>query len=263
MLNDKIALVTGAGQGLGLGIVAEMARQQAAGIAVADLNRATAEQTAAMARELGAEALVIKCDLRDRDQIEAMVDATARHFGGLDVLVNNAGLIETTMTAQCAVDRLPDDVWDAVYQVNLRAPWLATKFAAPYLRRSARGPSIVNACSVGGLTGFPHAPAYCATKGAIAQLTRATAIDLGPAVRCNAYAPGAIDTPMARQHVEQAADAAAAARALTAPQLIDRLGTVAEVAKLVCFLASDDAAFITGSVVPVDGGFLAWGSSRP
>ena len=178
------------------------------------------------------------------------------------MLVNNAGIIETTMTADCAVDTLPEDVWDAVYQVNLRAPWLATKFAAPHLRRSGRGPSIVNACSVGGLVAFPHAPAYCATKGGIAQLTKATAVDLGPVVRCNAYAPGAIATPMAREHVEHAKDPAAAEWALTAPQVIGRLGTPEEVGKLVCFLASDDAAFLTGAVVPIDGGFLAWGSSR-
>ena len=140
MLDGKIAIVTGAGQGLGRGIACEMARQHAAGIAVVDRNRQTAEETAALAKERGSEVLVIECDLRDRDQIESMVNSAAGHFGGLDVLVNNAGIIETTMTADCAVDTLPEEVWDAVYQVNLRAPWLATKFAAPYLRRSDRGP---------------------------------------------------------------------------------------------------------------------------
>jgi len=252
MLDGKIAIVTGAGQGLGRGIACEMARQRAAGIAVVDRNRQTAEETAALVKNLGSEVLVIECNLRDRDQIQAAVDSVAAHFGGLDVLVNNAGIVETTMTADCAVDTLPEDVWDAVYEVNLRAPWLATKFAAPHLRRSDRGPSIVNACSVGGLVAFPRAPAYCAT----------TAVDLGPAVRCNAYAPGAIDTPMAREHVENATDPVAAEWELTAPQVNDRLGTPEEVGKLVCFLASDDAAFLTGAVVPIDGGFLAWGSSR-
>jgi NAD(P)-dependent dehydrogenase (short-subunit alcohol dehydrogenase family) len=262
LLEGKIAVVTGAGQGLGRGIVCEMARQRAAGIAVVDRNRRTAAETAGLAKQLGAEVTVIECDLRDRDQVEAMVGAAAGHFGGLDVLVNNAGIIETTMTRETSVDTLPEEVWDAVYETNLRATWLATKFAAPHLRRSVRGPSIVNACSVAGLTGFPHAPAYCATKGAIEQLTKATALDLGPHVRCNAYAPGAIATPMAAGHVERAADPAAAERELTAPQIIGRLGTPEEVGKLVCFLASDDAAFLTGAVYPVDGGFLAWGSRR-
>ena len=169
MLDRKIAIVTGAGQGLGRGIACEMARQRAAGIAVVDRNRHTAEETAALVKNLGSEVLVIECNLRDRDQIQAAVDSAAAHFGGLDVLVNNAGIVETTMTADCAVDTLPEDVWDAVYEVNLRAPWLATKFAAPYLRRSDRGPNIVNACSVGGLVAFPRAPAYCATKGGAAS----------------------------------------------------------------------------------------------
>jgi len=262
MLDGKIAIVTGGGQGLGRGIVCEMARQRAAGIAVVDRNRATAEETAELARPFGAEVTVIACDLRDRDQIEAMVGSAARQFGRLDVLVNNAGVIETTMTQECGVDTLPEGVWDAVYETNLRATWLATKFAAPHLRRSTRGPSIVNACSVAGIAAFPNAPAYCATKGAIAQLTKATALDLSPHVRCNAYAPGAIETPMAREHIEQSADPAAAERELTAPQIIGRLGTPEEVGKLVCFLASDDAAFLTGTVYPIDGGFLAWGSSR-
>ncbi|HEX4398003.1 MAG TPA: SDR family NAD(P)-dependent oxidoreductase, partial [Trebonia sp.] len=133
MLDGKIAIVTGAGQGLGRGIACEMARQHAAGIAVVDRNQQTAEETAALVKNLGSEVLVIECNLRDRDQIQAIVDAAAAHFGGLDVLVNNAGIVETTMTADCAVDTLPEDVWDAVYEVNLRAPWLATKFAAPYL----------------------------------------------------------------------------------------------------------------------------------
>ena len=260
MLDGKIAVVTGAGQGLGRGIVCEMARRHAAGIAVVDRNRRTAEETADLARQLGAEVLVIECDLRDRHQVEAMVGSAAECFGGLDVLVNNAGIIETTMTRQTAVDTLPEEVWDAVYETNLRATWLATKYAAPHLRRSVRGPNIVNACSVAGLTGFPHAPAYCATKGAIEQLTKATALDLGPYVRCNAYAPGAIATPMATGHVEHAADPAAAVRELTAPQIIRRLGLPEEVGKLVCFLASDDAAFLTGAVYPIDGGFLASGS---
>ena len=138
MLDAKIAIVTGAGQGLGRAIVLEMARQGAAGIAVVDRHAQAAAETAELARGLGADVEVIGCDLRDRDQIEAMVGATVERFGGLDVLVNNAGVIESMLTADCAVDTLPEEVWDAVYETNLRAPWLATKFAAPHLRRSPR-----------------------------------------------------------------------------------------------------------------------------
>src|SRR5205814_9937073 len=107
-----------------------------------------------------------------------MVRQTVEATGGLDVLVNNAGVIESAMTSERSVDTLAEDVWDAVYEVNLKAVWLATKFAAPHLRRSDRGPSIVNAGSVSGLVGFAQAPIYCSSKAAVIQLTRATAIDL-------------------------------------------------------------------------------------
>jgi NAD(P)-dependent dehydrogenase (short-subunit alcohol dehydrogenase family) len=260
MLDDKVAIVTGAGQGLGRGIVLEMARQRAGGIAVVDRNAAVAAETAELAREAGAESLVIECDLRDRDQIEAMVNAAAEHFGGLDVLVNNAGIIESHLTSDCAVDTLPDEVWDAVYETNLRAPWLATKFAAPHLRRSTRGPSIVNAGSVSSFVGFPLGPAYCTTKGGVAQLTKVTAVDLGPTVRCNCYCPGVIETPLARRHIESGDDPEALERELISPQILDRMGTPEEVAKLVCFLASDDASFITGGLYLIDGGHLASGT---
>jgi NAD(P)-dependent dehydrogenase (short-subunit alcohol dehydrogenase family) len=144
MLDGKIALINGPGQGIGRAIALEMAQQGAGAIAVADRSEETAIETAQMIADAGANAIQLTCDLRDRDQIEAMVQATVARFGGLDVLVNNVGVIETSLTSECAIDELPEDVWDAVYEINLKAVWLATKFAAPHLRRSTRGPSIVN-----------------------------------------------------------------------------------------------------------------------
>jgi NAD(P)-dependent dehydrogenase (short-subunit alcohol dehydrogenase family) len=257
-VNGKVALVTGAGQGIGRAIAVEMAQRGAAAVAVADRDAGTAAETARLVGEAGATAAAMTCDLRDRDQIEAMVAEAVAAFGGLDVLVNNAGIIETALTDTATVDRIPEDVWDAVYEVNLRAPWLATKFAAPHLKRSPRGPSIVNAASVSGLTGFPDGPAYCTTKGGVIQLTRVTAVDLAPTVRCNCFCPGVIETPLSRAFIDRADDPAAFRRAMISPQLVDRLGRPEEVARLACFLACDDAAFITGGVFVIDGGATAW-----
>jgi NAD(P)-dependent dehydrogenase (short-subunit alcohol dehydrogenase family) len=264
VLDGKRILITGAGQGIGRAIALELAAGGAEAIAVADLSQSGAEETARMISERRGEdiAIAIACDLRDRDQIEATVERTVGELGGLEVLVNNAGLIESALTSERAVDTLAEDVWDAVYEVNLKAVWLTTKFAAPHLRRSDRGPSIVNAGSVSGLVGFARAPIYCASKAAVVQLTRATAIDLAPDVRCNCYCPGLIDTPMAREFIETAPDPVAREQAMVATQLIDRLGRPEEVARLVRYLASDDAAFITGAAITIDGGALAWHGVR-
>ena len=258
MLDGKIALVTGAGQGIGRAIAVEIAQQGAAAVAVVDRNRDTAEEASQAVRDAGAASIAITCDLRDRDQIEAMVTETVSALSGLDVLVNNAGIIETTLTDTATVESIPENVWDAVYEVNLKAPWLAIKLAVPHLRRSKRGPSIVNAASVSGLTGFRDAPIYCASKGGLIQLTRAAAADLAPAIRCNCFCPGVIGTPMARAFIAAAPDPPARERAMTSTQLVDRLGEPEEVAKLACFLASDHAAFITGAAYVIDGGALAW-----
>jgi NAD(P)-dependent dehydrogenase (short-subunit alcohol dehydrogenase family) len=208
---------------MGRAIAVEAARQGAPRVAVADLYAVAAGETAEQVRSTGAAAHAIACDLRRADQIQALVGGAVTAFDRLDVLVNNAGIIETSMTADCAVDALPEMVWDAVYEVNLRAVWLATKYAAPHLRRSMRGPSIVNAASVSGLTGFANAPIYCASKGGVSQLTRATAVDLAPTIRCNCFFPAVIDTPMARRFIETSTDPQARQQAMVARQLIPRL----------------------------------------
>lgn len=256
MLPDRICLVTGASQGMGRAAAIEMARQGAAAVAVVDIQREGGEETAALVREQGAKGIFVPCDLRQRDEIAAAVESTVGQFGGLDVLLNNAGVLERAFTNDVDFDTLPEDLWDLVMDINLKAVWLMSRFAAPHLRRSDRTPAIVNTASVAGYVAYSHA-IYGVTKAAIIQLTKTMAVTLAPAVRVNCYCPGTIDTEMGRNTAAAGASDPRVAK-MTAANLIRRKGTPDEVAKLACYLASEDAGFITGSAYLIDGGTLAW-----
>jgi NAD(P)-dependent dehydrogenase (short-subunit alcohol dehydrogenase family) len=257
LLKDKLCVVTGAGQGMGRAAAIEMARQGAK-VAAADIKLPEVEENVARIREEGGDAIAVYCDLRDKEQIRHLIETAASTYGGIDVVHNNAGVHETDLTSETRVDPLPDDIWDPVYEVNLRAVWLTVKYAAPYLRKS-KAPAVVNAASVGSIVAYPMAACYTATEGAVAQLTKAMAVDLAPDdIRVNCYCPGTIDTPMVAKYLDAAEDKEAIDSVLTASHLIPRLGKPEEVAKLVCFLASEDASFINGAVYLIDGGALAW-----
>ncbi|NML12131.1 SDR family oxidoreductase [Sphingobium sp. AR-3-1] len=254
----KSCIVTGAGSGMGRACAIEMARQGGKVFAV-DINAEAVEETVAQITAEGFVAAAHLCDLRDPGQIKAMTAKAAELFDGIDVLHNNAAVHETDLTPQTSIEDLPDDVWDKVYEINLRAVWLAIKYAAPYLKASKRGPAIVNVASTGSFVSYPQAGAYCATKGGVLMLTKAAAVDLAKyGIRCNCYCPGAIDTPMVQKYYEAAPDKDLILSVMTGAHLIPRLGRPEEIAKLACFLASDDSSFITGAAYVIDGGTLAW-----
>jgi len=261
-MRGKICIVTGAGQGIGRAIALEFAARGAGTVVISDINAESGEETADLARAAGATASFVRTDLTSSPSIRQLVDRVAAEHGGIDVLVNNAGVIDTAFTDHASVEHLDEEIWDRVFAVNLKGMWLATKFAAPHLRRSQRGPAIVNTASVSGVTGYPGSPAYCASKGGVIQLTRVTAAELAPDVRCNCFSPGSFDTPMARAFAESSPDPDAVRRFMTGPHLLPRFGRPEEIGKLVAFLASDDSSFITGENIMIDGGTMAWRSLR-
>jgi NAD(P)-dependent dehydrogenase (short-subunit alcohol dehydrogenase family) len=257
-LKGKVCLVTGAGAGIGRETAIEMARQGARAVVASDLDLTRAEETVDLVERAGAGALAISCDVSSSAQVEEMMARTDADFGGLDVLHNNAGIHETGLTEETGIEELSEEVFDKVCDVNLKGVWLTTKHAIPLLRQSDSA-AIVNASSLSGLVGFEGASVYCATKAAVILLTKATALELaGDGIRCNCYCPGAADTEMARGYIEAAPDPALAERMLVQCHLMPRMAEPVEIARLVCFLASDAASFMTGAAIPIEAGALAW-----
>ncbi|MBM3490773.1 MAG: SDR family oxidoreductase [Alphaproteobacteria bacterium] len=250
-LSNKVALITGGGSGIGRAAVRAFAREGAR-LAVADKNRQSAEAAAEEARQAGREAIAIGVDVANGGEVKRMVEETVVRFGRLDILVNNAGYgIAATVVETEEAD------WDALMAVNLKGVYLGCKYAIPAMKRTGGG-VIVNTASVTAQVGIRNRAAYVASKGGVAALTRAVALDhVADNIRCNAIAPGTIDTPYYAQIMRQAADPVTLRKGLEARQPVGRLGTAEEIADGILFLASDEARFMTGSILTVDGGMTA------
>jgi len=235
------ALVTGGASGIGAATVA-LLHARGAQVAILDLDTGGTP----------AHALAVRGDVTDRGAVGDAVAAAARHFGGLDVVINNAGI-----GASGDVSENTDEEWHRVLDVNVIGIARVTGAALPHLRRSARA-AVVNTCSAAAFTGLRSRALYSASKGAVAALTLAMAADhVHEGIRVNAVAPGTVDTPWVGRLLQASADPAATAAALRARQPLGRLVTAGEVAHAIVSLASPAAAATTGAILRVDGGLTS------
>ena len=248
-LQDRVALITGAGSGIGRATAVRLA-QEGARIGVADINPTTGVETVQIVRNQGGEAFLIQADVSKVADCERIVAEVAARYGGLNILVNNAAI----MLEKTAVDTTEEE-WDRLIDVNLKGNFFCAKYAILQFRRQGAGGAIVNMASVNSFFAEGGIAAYCASKGGIAQLTRALAMDHSiEGIRVNAICPGWIETPMNANFFALGPHIREQAARLHA---IGRVGQPEEVANAVVFLVSDEAAFVTGSMLVVDGGFSA------
>jgi NAD(P)-dependent dehydrogenase (short-subunit alcohol dehydrogenase family) len=250
-LAGRRALITGAASGIGRAIALLFA-QEGAAVAVADLDEAGGEEVVQAITVRGGQAIFILCNVAQELDCQRAISLAVDELDGLDILVNNAGIIRRTTV----LDTTEED-WDQVMAVNVKSVYLLSRFAIPAMVRAGGG-AIINMGSGWGLTGGRSAAAYCASKGAVVQLTRAMAIDHGPHnVRVNCVCPGDTDTPMLADEAEQLGEPRERFMAQAADRPLGRVGTPEEIARAVLYLASEEASFITGAVLVVDGGGLA------
>jgi NAD(P)-dependent dehydrogenase (short-subunit alcohol dehydrogenase family) len=249
-LDGKVALITGAGKGMGR-VAAELFAAEGAHIAVADLVRADGEEAVAAIEAAGGAAVFVPVDVSDAAQVEAMVAATVEAFGGLHVLYNNAGIFPAD---DGGATETPESTWDTVMEVNLKGVWLGCKYGIPAMLASGGG-SIINVASFVAIMGAATAQiAYTASKGGVLSMTREIAVEYArQGIRANALCPGPIETELL---AELMSDPARRQRRLVHIPM-GRLGRAEELAKAALFLASDDASFMTGSSLVVDGGITA------
>ncbi len=263
-LDGKVAFLSGAARGIG-GATARLMASVGAKVAIGDVLDERGRQTAKEIEAAGGQALYVPLDVTQEAGWSAAIDATVRKFGRLDVLVNNAGIFNGKGVEEASLDE-----WNRLVAVNLTGVVLGTRAALPHLKASGaaseHGAAIVNLASVAGLVGSQLDPLYSLTKGGVTLFTKSTALEFGRKgyrIRVNSIHPGVIDTDMGQQTFAMRAraqgtnDTETTRRVSTTMHPIGRLGVADDIAKGIVFLASDDAAFMTGAGLVVDGGYTA------
>jgi NAD(P)-dependent dehydrogenase (short-subunit alcohol dehydrogenase family) len=250
-LAGKIAIITGAGSGIGRE-AAQLFAQEGATVVVADRNGAAASKAAEEIEAAGGKAAWHAVDVSKEAEVKAMVEKTVADHGRLDILVNNAGygFAGTVVTTT-------EQDWDALMAVNVKGVFFGCKYAIPVMERQGGG-VIVNTASTVASVGITDRAAYVASKGAVAALTRAMALDHVKAnIRINCVAPGTIESPYFTEIFAKSPNAAELRRGLEQRQAMERLGKPIEIARAMLFLASDESSFCTGSMLVADGGWTA------
>jgi NAD(P)-dependent dehydrogenase (short-subunit alcohol dehydrogenase family) len=244
--SDKVVLITGGNVGIGRAAAIAFA-QQGATVVISGRREQEGQAVIAEIKPLGGEALFVKADVSSEREVEAMIGRTLATFGRLDCAFNNAG-IEQALTP---LPEQTEAMYDQIMDINVKGTWLSLKHEIPAMLKTGGG-AIVNNSSIAGLVGFPEAPVYVASKHAVIGLTKSVALEYAKRnVRVNAVAPGAIETRMFRDF----ATAPEIRQQLEAAHPIGRIGQPEEIAKVVVWLCSDAASFVTGQTFPVDGGY--------
>jgi NAD(P)-dependent dehydrogenase (short-subunit alcohol dehydrogenase family) len=250
MFDNQVAIVTGAAKGIGWGI-AKVLSQKGAKVVVVDWDAKEGEKSAEGIRKAGGDAIFVKCDVSNEDEVKAMIDAALQKYGRIDILVNNAGI----GVYKSILDASSED-WDRCLGVNLRGVFLCSKYAIPHMQKLGKG-AIVNISSVHSHATVNGVGPYAASKGGITALTRNMAIDYGPAIRVNSIAPGWVLTPLIQSIFDSYSDPADQQRQVERRQVMKRIGVPEDIGYAAAFLASDEASFITGAQLFVDGGLTA------
>jgi NAD(P)-dependent dehydrogenase (short-subunit alcohol dehydrogenase family) len=250
-LANKVALITGGASGIGRA-TAILFAQEGASVAIADIDIEGGQSAVTEIALAAGKAIFILCDVTRAEDCRKAVEETVAAFGGLHILFNNAGIIR-----RADVIRTTEEEWDRVMAVNVKSIFLMSKYAIPYMKKAGGG-SIINTSSGWGLKGGGNAVSYCASKGAVTNMTRAMAIDHGEEnIRVNAICPGDTDTPMLRNEARQLGQLEDQFMAEAAQRPLGRYAQPIEIAHAVLYLASEAANYVTGAALVIDGGGLA------
>lgn len=247
---NQVAIVTGAAKGIGWGI-AKVMSAKGAKVVLVDWDEGNGQKSAKEINQEGGEALFINCDVSNEQQVKAMIAKTIDAFGRIDMLVNNAGV----GVYKTVLDASSED-WDHCLAVNLKGVFLCSKYAIPHMQKLGKG-AIVNISSVHSHATVNGVGPYAASKGGITALTRNMAIDYGPTIRVNSIAPGWVLTPLIQSIFDGYDDPAEQQHMVEQRQVMKRIGQPEDIGYAAAFLASDEAAFITGAQLFVDGGLTA------